>query len=86
MTGITGLLVTLLVVGAALTGCAQDGRVQDQSEPIDSGIDEVALGDVPMVEVKAERPAGLMPEVEVVASRHGYAAAYSASPTGVFAN
>lgn len=86
MTRITGLLVTLLVVGAALAGCAQDGRVQDQSEPIDIGTDEVALGDVPTVEVKAERPAGLMHEVEVVASRHGYAAAHSPSPTGVFAN
>lgn len=86
MSRIAGLMAVALLVGAALLGCAQDGRVQEDNDPGDSNSAELAQGNVPEVTVTAERPANLMPEVESVASRSAYAGAFVGSPSGALAN
>lgn len=86
MSRIAGLMVVALFVGAALLGCAQDGRVQEDNDPGDYDSAELAQGNVPEVTVTAERPANLMPEVESVASRSAYAGVLTGAPGSVLAN
>lgn len=77
MSRFTGLFVVALFVGAALTGCASQQRAIEKQDSTDLNTIELASGRMPTVEVSAERPAGLVPEVESVASRSGQGGAYA---------
>jgi hypothetical protein len=70
-------MVVALFACAAALGCASQQRAIEKQDSTDLNTVELATGRMPTVEVSAERPAGLVPEVETVASRSGQGGVYA---------